>query len=242
MSATRTSSTSAKSTARDPRNAWALLAAFAAYFVVLWWFWDSSAIYPVKIFVVFLHEISHGIAAVLTGGFIDKIVLEAAQGGACHCPGGNAFLTLTAGYLGSLLWGCLLVIGGLKLGKWSRSIAAVIGVGTALLTVFYVRGSFGMAFGLAFALFMLASARWLPVGINRALIVMLGLTSCLYALLDIKSDVLDRPELQSDARMLAELTGVPTVVWGVIWIGVGLAICFMLLRRAVQTAPGRANL
>ena len=214
---------------------WSLVAGFLAYFALLWWFWDASVVYPVKMFVVFLHEVSHGIAAIITGGYIDRIVLERAQGGACYCPGGSAFLTLTAGYLGSLLWGCLLVIGGLKLGKWSRTLAAVIGGATALLTLVYVRGSFGIGFGLLFALFMLASAKFFPVAVNRALIVMLGLTSCMYALLDIKSDVLDRPELQSDARMLAELTHVPTVVWGVLWIAVGVVMCFLLLRRAVRT-------
>lgn len=239
MSTTQPSDPFARSseTRAQPQVTWSLLAGILVYFVALWWFWDSSFIYPVKIFVVFLHEVSHGIAAVLTGGFIQKIVLEPAQGGACYCPGGSAFLTLTAGYLGSLLWGCLLVIVGLKLGRWSRSTAGVIGVATALLTVFYVRGSFGLGFGLLFALFMLGSARFLPIAVNRALIVMLGLTSCMYALLDIKSDVLDRPELQSDARMLAELTGVPTVAWGVVWIGIGLVMCFLLLRPAMRSRP-----
>lgn len=234
MSTQTTANGGASQAAEKPLRPWMLLAGFAAYFVALWWFWDASVVYPVKIFVVFLHEVSHGIAAVLTGGYIDRITLEAAQGGACYCPGGNAFLTLTAGYLGSLLWGCLLVIGALKLGKWSRSLAAIIGVATALLTVFYVRGSFGLVFGLLFALFMLTSARFLPGAVNRVIIVMLGLTSCMYALLDIKSDVIDRPELRSDARMLAELTGVPTMAWGVIWIAVGLLMSFLLLRRAVR--------
>ena len=48
------------------------------------------------------------------------------------------------------------------------------------------------------------------------------MTSCLYAIYDIKSDVLDRPHLRSDARMLAEHTGVPTEVWGVIWIALAV--------------------
>lgn len=212
-----------------------LLLGFAAYFLALWWFWYAPAIYPLKIFVVFLHEISHGLAAVLTGGRIDRIVLEAAQGGACYCPGGNAFLTLSAGYLGSLLWGCVLVIAGLRLGRWSRSTVGLVGAATALLTLFYVRSGFGLGFGLAFGSALLVSGRFLPVLFNRALLVVLGLTSCMYALLDIKSDVLDRPHLESDAFMLAELTGVPTMAWGVLWIGLGLVISFLLLRRATRS-------
>ena len=62
----------------------------------------------------------------------------------------------------------------------------------------------------------------------------LGLTSCLYAILDIQSDVLARAHLQSDARMLFELTGIPTALWGVLWIGVGVLACWWLLRWAYR--------
>ena len=51
---------------------------------------------------------------------------------------------------------------------------------------------------------------------------MVGLTSCMYAVMDIKSDVLDRPRMTSDAVMLAELTGVPSLIWGALWIGIAL--------------------
>jgi Zn-dependent membrane protease YugP len=64
----------------------------------------------------------------------------------------------------------------------------------------------------------------------------LGLTSVGYAILDIKSDIIDRPELQSDARMLAEMTGIPTVVWGVLWIGLALLAAVWLVRRAYRNA------
>ena len=64
----------------------------------------------------------------------------------------------------------------------------------------------------------------------------LGLTSVLYAILDIKSDILDRPGLESDAHMLAELTGIPTVAWGVVWIAVALIAAGLLLRSAYRSA------
>ena len=57
------------------------------------------------------------------------------------------------------------------------------------------------------------------------------MTSCLYAILDIKSDVLDRSHLRSDARMLSEVTGIPTEVWGGLWIliAIGLTLWFLYL-------------
>jgi len=210
------------------------LVGFAAYFAVIWWFWDTQWVYPLKMFVVLLHELSHGLVAVVTGGYIDKIVLDPAEGGACHCPGGSAFLTLSAGYLGSLVWGGLLVIGGHELRRWSRPITLVIGLAVVALSVAYVRGSFGLVFGVLFGLSLVATGRLLPAVANRVVLTTLGLTSCLYALLDIKSDVIDRPELQSDARMLAEMTGVPTLVWGGLWILVALAFSGLLLRRAYR--------
>ena len=83
----------------------AFLAGFVFYFGALWALWDTAFVYPLKIFVVLLHEISHAAVAVATGGTIERIVLDPNQGGACYCPGGSAFLTLSAGYLGSLGWG-----------------------------------------------------------------------------------------------------------------------------------------
>ena len=41
---------------------------FAVYFSTIWYLWDTPAVYPLKVFVVLLHEISHAIVAVATGG------------------------------------------------------------------------------------------------------------------------------------------------------------------------------
>ena len=78
---------------------------YTLFFVGLWLAWDTPLVYPLKIFVVLLHEVSHAVMAVATGGSIERIELSPLQGGACYCPGGNAFLTLSAGYLGSLAVG-----------------------------------------------------------------------------------------------------------------------------------------
>jgi len=209
---------------------------FALFFAALWLLWDTVLVYPLKIFVVLLHETSHAVAAVATGGSIQRITLDPLQGGACHCPGGNAFLTLSAGYLGSLLWGGLMISAARSQRVKTGVVNGLIGGLVIGLTILYVRNGFGIAFGIAFGLAMVGASRKLSANLNRSLLLTLGLTSALYAILDIKSDVIDRPELQSDAHMLADLTGVPTVAWGVIWIAVALAFSFWLLRRAYQDA------
>jgi hypothetical protein len=212
------------------------LAMFGAYFGVTWFLWDTAFVYPIKLFVVLLHEISHGFAAIATGGEIRAIEINARQGGFCQCPGGNAFLTLSAGYLGSLLWGGLMILGAKKLGERSTWLTVGVGAVVGLTTLLYVRQPFAVAFGLAFGGSLLALGLRAGAALNRQVLLALGLTSCLYAVLDIKSDILDRPHLPSDARMLAELTGIPTVVWGALWIAAAVAFCIVLFRWAWKRA------
>ena len=210
------------------------ISAFTLYFVALWLLWYTPVVYPLKVFVVMLHEISHGLVALATGGQIHSIVVTPAEGGVCNCAGGSAFLTLSAGYLGSLAWGALIFWGAFRKRAWSRGMAAAIGVLLLAITLLYVRNPFGLAFGLAFGAGLLLAARYLSVAANGVMLGVIGLTSVLYAILDIKSDVLDRPNLPSDARMLAELTRVPTVVWGVVWIGIALVVAWWLVRWAYR--------
>ena len=70
----------------------------------------------------------------------------------------------------------------------------------------------------------------IPMTVEGLKLLVLGLTSTLYAILDIKSDILVRPHLRSDAAMLAEMTGIPTVFWGFLWIAVALLVSAWLLR------------
>jgi len=221
--------------ARTRRRA-LFLGGFALYFAALWVFWNTPVVYPVQVFVVFLHEIGHGIAAIATGGSIQRITLNPRLGGACYCPGGNAFITLSAGYLGSLVFGALILEGARKAGRRADRLTTGIAVAVLLLTLLYVRSLFGFVFGVLFAGFLLLVARRLSPEWNRGLLMVLGLTSCLYAILDIKSDVIDRPHLPSDAHMLAQLTGVPTVAWGVLWIAIALVVSAWLVVRAWREA------
>lgn len=71
--------------------------------LLVWVLWWTPAIAPVRLFVVFLHELSHGLAAYLTGGKLVSFYLVAQEGALALTAGGSRFVILNAGYLGSLL-------------------------------------------------------------------------------------------------------------------------------------------
>jgi hypothetical protein len=211
-------------------------AGFAAYFIAIWLLWPTPVVYPLKIFVVLLHELSHALAAIATGGHVERILLNPAQGGVTEVRGGNAFVMLSAGYLGSLAWGLLLLELAYLRTRYLRLAVGGIGAFLLAMTVLFVRGTFGLVFSLlAGATLLILARRLRPAGLAVVLSV-LGLTSALYALLDIRSDILQRPNLGSDAQMLSQMTGVPTVVWGVVWGVIGLAAGIWMVRRQYARA------
>ena len=201
-------------------------------FIIITLLWDTQVVYPLKIFVVFMHEVSHGLAALATGGSIKEIQVVSQEGGHAVTQGGSRFWTLTAGYLGSLVWGGLILILAART-HLDKFLSTLIGAGMILISIFYLRNSFGFLFGIGFGGVLIIAGRFLPESINKWMLRVIGLTSCLYVILDIKSDILDRSHLRSDARMLHEEVTpyISTIVWGVLWMGiaVGVTLCVLYI-------------
>ena len=204
--------------------------ALVLIFIGIVFLWDTLFVYPLKIFVVFMHEVSHGLAAIVTGGRIVEIQVNPQQGGHALTQGGSRFWTLTAGYLGSLLWGGLILLLAART-QLDKVVSVLIGFGMVVISIRFGESRFTTLFGIGFGVVLLAVGFFLPEVVNDWILRIIGVTSCLYAILDIKSDVLDRSHLRSDARMLSEVTGFPTVFWGVLWIliAIGLTLWFLYL-------------
>ena len=88
-------------------------------------------------------------------------------------------------------------------------LVTLVGLGVLVLTVslVYIDGAFGMTFWLLLGLALLGIAKYLPSEIQTMTLTVMGLTSCLYAVWDIKSDVIDRPGIRSDAGHARRLDG-----------------------------------
>jgi Peptidase M50B-like len=214
---------------------WQLIALTALVFVL----WSTPVMFPLKILVVFLHETAHGAAAVLSGGSVVAIDVTLQQGGLATTRGGNLFLILSAGYVGSLMIGVLLFAAAVQT-RADRVIMALLGGAILAITAFYVREYFAFVFGLLAGAAMLAAARYLRREINDLALRVIGLTSMIYVPYDIFSDTIARSGMRSDAYMLAENFGGTAAIWGGLWLGFSLVVIGFNLRRGLSQSSNIA--
>lgn len=202
-------------------------------FGVALYFWETTFVLPIKYLTVFFHELSHGLAAVFTGGEIVQIEVNANQSGVCYTRGGIRFIVLSAGYLGSLIWGAGILIAAAKT-KFDKEITAGLGVLLLTVTAIWVRNLEGLLICGLTGAGILVFARYATEFACDQFLRFLGLTSCFYVLIDIKGDLIDRSVKGSDAYRIAEMTLLPDWLVGGIWLLIALFITWKVLGYCFQ--------
>jgi hypothetical protein len=228
---------------------------FAAALSIALWFVPFAEIlsYPFRIFVTFIHEGGHVVAALLTGNSVQSLSVAMNATGETYTTQGGLFSQMfvsSAGYLGAMTFGALLLV------LIRRAIAArVVLAGSALLilvltTIFglfkpLVAGSWssltGIPFtffaGIALAIGLLAVARFASARAATFIVSMLAVQCVLNALLDLKTVFFlsspFAPTVPNDAVNMANATGIPAIVWAVIWIVIAFGILSIALRLYV---------
>ena len=206
--------------------------------------WSTPAIQPVKIMVVLFHELSHGLMAIATGGSVLAIEITRFEGGFCETEGGIPELIVSAGYLGSMFFGGLL----LYLSKFRGAAPVVytmltLTLAAAIFTV--IRDPYTRTFATGLAAAFITMGLLAPAIISATFLQLLGTVSCLYSLFDIYGDVLvgghqhahGPHELANDATVFAELTGVSATVVGVAWLAVSFVYFLFVLRAFLVVQP-----
>jgi hypothetical protein len=201
--------------------------------LAVFFLWNTLLTYPLKILVVFFHESSHGIATLLTGGKILAFEIVPQAGGHVISAGGNRFITLSAGYLGSLLWGVIIFHIALTSNK-DRLMMGGLGALLLVITLLFATNLFAMLFGISTGIAMLLSSKYLSHKVNDFLLRVIGLTSMLYVPLDIYSDTIQRSYLPSDAFMLAQEFGGTTMLWGGAWLFLSSILIFYSLKKVFK--------
>lgn len=225
---------------------------FAGAISIALWFIPFAEIlsYPFRIFVTFIHEGGHAIAALLTGNSVQSLSVSMNGSGETYTTEGGMFsqmLVASAGYLGAMTYGALLLV------LIRRAVAArVVLMGSAavilvLATIFglfkpMVAGSWsslaGIPFtffaGLALAIGLVAVARLARPRVATFVVSLLAVQCVLNALLDLKAVFFlsspFAPTVPTDAVNMANATGIPAIIWAIIWIIIAFGILALTLR------------
>ena len=205
------------------------------------YFWHSPLVQPVKLLVVLLHEMSHGLMALASGGTVHDIIITPQEGGACQSEGGNALLIAAAGYLGSMFFGCMI----LRAGRGGSGVPISFALLTLLVlgaAVTVLHDSYSRTFAFSLAGSFIVVGLLAPSALGAIFLRAIGTVSCLYAMFDIYSDVLAESAtsgaLPNDAETFASLTGLPVQVVGIGWLAVSILFFLAILRSSlVESAP-----
>ena len=216
-----------------PRSALKTLLLACAVTVALWFVPVASlALYPVRLFVTFIHEGSHALTAFLTGGQAYRIVVQPDASGYTMTVGGWQILIVMAGYLGATAYGA----GMLALARRPISARAILGVSGLLiagLDLLLVRNLFGFGWGIVIAGGLLLAAKRLPPRGAELTAMFLGVQCVVNALYDLKTLVglsTSYGGPVSDAVLMSQVIPLPPVVWAVFWCGLAFAILLAALR------------
>jgi len=195
---------------------------------VSFFMWDSILFFPIKLLVVILHEISHGIIAIITGGKILALEINFNLGGKCITEDGNQFLIAFAGYPGSFLFGAALFFSTYK-PKLKIFILSIIAVIIFLFAVNTMNNTLLSFLSILIAFPIFAINKFIPEPIANFIFRVIGLISCVYVIYDIKEDVFNNNNYLSDASLISEITGLSSTFWGLLWIFISLIGIILLV-------------
>jgi hypothetical protein len=208
-------------------------------------------LYPFKVLATWLHEISHGLAMIITGAGFDQMVMYRDTSGLAYANSsvdaiGSAVIA-AAGYMGTPLWGATLLVStpNARTARRALLVLAALLVGTAITVIAPDRtgDEFGRYATLGMGVVVAACALALPARWRLLVAHFIAAQACVNALLDIR--VLLRPSQvvngffagASDAHNMASATFGTTATWAVwtwaiAWLVWSLAVLFVALRIA----------
>ncbi len=201
--------------------------------LISFFFWNSYIIYPVKIFVVLSHEISHGLATIFTGGKLQSILITSTLGGATYSIEGNKFLIATSGYLGSLAIGSALFISGYN-SKVRKIVGVILAVILILFAANFISTAIGRILSVIFAVLFILLPFYTDELVNVYFFKIFGLISMFYVIIDINEDLFSGIYRPSDAQFISEITGIHVMIWSIFWFLISVTTIFLLIRWGIK--------
>ncbi len=241
----------------------ALLVSIALAAVISVFFWHTLPVYPFRLLVTLLHESSHALMAKLLGGKVVSVTISPTEGGLTQSlfPASrlDGMLVASAGYVGSSLWGALLLVAAGRM-RSGRAILWTLVVWMWLVVLLWVPfkppantgsaiqhatgyaqtdGLFTMAFAIPLGLVLGLVAWKAPLWLRRATVVWIATMSCLAALEGIKGLFgYGLAGSSSDADAMQHLTHIPAAFWAGLWMLLSLAAMILGVRSIVRRRRG----
>jgi hypothetical protein len=245
--------------AHDARPQATTLILAAALSVLLWFIpYAELLTYPFRIFVTFIHEGGHALAALLTGNSVQSLTVSMDGSGEVYSLAGGLFSKLlisSSGYLGAMTFGALLLL------LIRRTVAArYVLAGSAalilLLTVAFgflaplwnlsLPGLFTLVAGVALPLGLFAAARYASPKVATFLVSFLAVQCVLNAVFDLKNVLFMSAltDAHTDAANMAAATGLPAIFWSLFWFVLAFVIVSLALRAYAvsREAPTQQDL
>lgn len=196
-------------------------------------------LYPFQLYGTFVHELSHGLAAILTGGAFRRFVVNPDLSGTALSAGGIGWIVVSAGYLGSAIFGGILTL--LSAASVSaRRVLVGLGVALGVMSLLFVRNLFGLGAGILIAALLVVAGRRLRETWADGLLLFLAVQMMLSALdsvFDLVQISAVNGAIRTDAQIMAQATGIPAIAWATLWSILSLGILLVSLRLAYRRTP-----
>lgn len=192
--------------------------------------------YPFRLLLTMVHELGHGLAALLTGGHFISFVVLPNGAGLAQTAGGWRLVVIPAGYLGVAVFGAGLIMLG-RSHRWGRMALGIIGGLMMLLSLRYglpgilyldiLSGILTTLVGVIFGGLLVWVAVKAPPGWIIFLIHLIAIQAVFIAFSDLLGLIglsarFSPPE--NDARSMAELTFIPAIIWALLWVVEAVAL------------------
>jgi hypothetical protein len=213
----------------------ALLIALVAM-VVTYIMWNipqlELVMYPLRLFVTYVHEAGHAVMALLTGGSIHEFVVSSDGSGHVVSSGGARWLISPAGYLGAALFGSFLFYVVNRFPRYANNIAYMLGIGMIVFTLVFILPNsiqpLALLIGITFGVALLVVGGKVPQMLSLLVLNVLSIITALNAVFDvfILMRVIDMGVEQNDAASFArDVTPfVPASLIALTWAAIALLL------------------
>jgi len=187
------------------------------------------AIYPFKLTVTMLHEFGHAMGAVLTGGVVDSIQINPNGSGWCRTAGGMRGITLMGGYLGSAIFGNVLLYVGYVYPRFSKYMLYALSGMMIIIASIWSASIANTLLVLPFLAVTILITKYAS-RFSGFIVMIIGALSVAHILFDYNVGP------TGDLAMYAELWPVlPAKGWMYVWLVFALAITWFNVRRMRKT-------